>query len=165
MGRVSEQLGKGGWTCHSGMNGESYAPRRQTLFKGREGPGVEAELSGDVHFEAGRLAVGLLALERLPEDLVGDRRVTFGVAGHAQTLDPDVAEHTAVEQIEGTGKGSGRRRQITRDQQRLLYTTRDERVQSLAQSLRIDDATRDDVWRGREAQCLEAQRDPDYVIG
>ena len=45
------------------------------------------------------------------------------------------------------------------------HTTRDQRVQSLAQSLRIDDATRDDVWRGRESQCLDAQRDADDVVG
>ena len=147
------------------MDGQGNLALGQAGLEVGQGTGVEAELGGDVHLEPGRTAVGLFALERLPENLIADRRVTLGMAGNAQALDPDVAEHTAVEQIEGTREGSAWRRQIARDQQRLLYTARDQGVQSFAQSLRIDDATRDDVWRGREAQCLDAQRDADDVVG
>src|SRR5688572_588893 len=129
------------------MDRQRNLPLGQAGLEVGQGTGVEAKLGGDVHLEPGRAPVGLLALERLPENLIGDRRMTLGMAGNTQALDADVAEHTAVEQIESTCERTARRRQIARDQQRLLDTTRDEGEQSLAQSLRIDDATRDDVRR------------------
>jgi hypothetical protein len=47
-------------------------------------------LGGDVHLQPGRLGDGLLALQRLPQDIVRDGRVALWMAGNPDALDPGV---------------------------------------------------------------------------
>ena len=88
---------------------------------------------------------GLLALERLPEDLVGDRRVAFGMAGNSDAPNPGVAGPHRFRAARACWRTRVGNRQVTGHQQHLLHTARGQDAQPLAQSLRIDDPSRDDM--------------------
>ncbi len=166
MGRVLEQLGEGGRPGDAGMDGQRNPPVGQALLEVAQGARIEAELGGDVHLEPGRAAEGLLALERLPENLIGDHRVTLGMAGNAHALDPASRSTPLSSRSSVLVKASGWASPRSPATSSTCSTPpASQRAQSIAQSLRIDDAPRDDMRRGREAQCLDAQRDADHVVG
>ena len=137
MGCVLEQLGEGRRPRHPRMDGQRNTPRGQALFEARERPGIEAELGGDVHGQAGGAADGLLAFQRLPQNVIRNRGVALRMAGDADAPDPGILDHAALEQFDGAGEGRVGDGDVEELRELLaLHDVLDEAIQNAVNGLR-----------------------------
>src|SRR4051812_2201544 len=98
-----------------------------------------------MHLESGGTGNGLLALERLPQDLVRDLGVTLRMAGYSDALNSGVSDHPTLEQFDRACERAVRDRHVTCHQQHLLNSARGQDAQPFAQALRIDDPPCNDM--------------------
>ena len=71
--------------------------------------------------------------------------MTFRVARDADPPDPRVADYTAFEQLERACESAIGNRNVTGHQQQLLHAARSQHAKPIAQTVRIDDAPRNDM--------------------